>query len=246
MPSTNELLTVWEQGHRATPPRRALHLLAALLPDQPPEQLAATPVGQCEDLLLELREHLFGSRLSATADCPACHETVELTFHAATLRNGAPHNKRADSLEDRTVHCAGHVVRFRLPHAGDLLRLESEPDVASAARMLLDACILSAERDGQPVATRQLPKEVVATVTTHMAEHDPRSNHQIALDCPACGHHWEVLFDAGSFLWSELGAWARRLLHEVHSLARAYGWSESEILTLSPARRQAYLELIGS
>jgi hypothetical protein len=55
-----------------------------------------------------------------------------------------------------------------------------------------------------------------------------------------------VLFDAGSFFWSELGAWARRLLHEIHSLARAYGWSESEILTLSPARRQAYLELIGS
>jgi hypothetical protein len=38
---------------------------------------------------------------------------------------------------------------------------------------------------------------------------------------------------------------ARSLLAEVHSLARAYGWTESEILALSPQRRSTYLEMVG-
>jgi hypothetical protein len=33
-------------------------------------------------------------------------------------------------------------------------------------------------------------------------------------------------------------------LRDVHELASAYGWRESEILALSPQRRQAYLELV--
>jgi hypothetical protein len=31
----------------------------------------------------------------------------------------------------------------------------------------------------------------------------------------------------------------------VHSLASAYGWSEAEIVRMSPMRRQRYLELVS-
>ena len=37
---------------------------------------------------------------------------------------------------------------------------------------------------------------------------------------------------------------AKRLLMDVHLLARAYGWSEAEVLALSPARRRFYLEMV--
>ena len=37
-----------------------------------------------------------------------------------------------------------------------------------------------------------------------------------------------------------------RILREVHTLAAAYGWSEAEILALSPARRRVYLELAAA
>ena len=78
-----------------------------------------------------------------------------------------------------------------------------------------------------------------------MAEVDPQANLQLDLSCPACGHRWQVLFDIGSFFWSELNAWAQRLLAEVHVLASAYGWREADILNLSPSRRQFYLGLIS-
>ena len=65
----------------------------------------------------------------------------------------------------------------------------------------------------------------------------------VSLACTACGEKWEVAFDPSSFLAEELGAEARRAMAEVASLARAYGWSEREILAMSAARRQGYLEL---
>jgi hypothetical protein len=51
--------------------------------------------------------------------------------------------------------------------------------------------------------------------------------------------------DPGEFLWSKVNLQAHRLLQDVHLLARAYGWTESDVLRLGPGRRQAYLELAG-
>jgi hypothetical protein len=78
-----------------------------------------------------------------------------------------------------------------------------------------------------------------------MAELDSNANVQLALACPICHHHWSAPFDIGLFLWSELSAWAHKRLEEVHRLASAYGWTEAEILQLSPIRRQYYLEAIA-
>jgi hypothetical protein len=43
-----------------------------------------------------------------------------------------------------------------------------------------------------------------------------------------------------------VAARAQRLLMEVHLLARAYSWRESDILAMSPARRNAYLQQVAS
>ena len=63
------------------------------------------------------------------------------------------------------------------------------------------------------------------------------------LACPDCGHGWNVELDVAAFAWREIEILAERLLQHVDVLARRYGWSEQEILTLSPARRRFYLEL---
>ena len=55
---------------------------------------------------------------------------------------------------------------------------------------------------------------------------------------------WAVMFDVVSFFWSEICVQAKRLLREVHTLARAYGWREVDILGMSTARRQFYLEMV--
>ena len=78
-----------------------------------------------------------------------------------------------------------------------------------------------------------------------MAAHDPLAEVELALACPVCGHQWQLVFDVASFLWLRIEAQARRLLEEVHALARAYGWREADILAMSSGRRQAYLEMVS-
>jgi hypothetical protein len=55
----------------------------------------------------------------------------------------------------------------------------------------------------------------------------------------------DAALDPGALLWDDVQAYARGVLGQVHSLARAYGWTESEVLSLSPRRRAAYLEMTG-
>jgi hypothetical protein len=62
--------------------------------------------------------------------------------------------------------------------------------------------------------------------------------------CPHCGRAWSAFLDVASFVWREVETWAQRTLQEIHLLARAYGWREIDILTLTPTRRQAYLQMV--
>jgi hypothetical protein len=75
---------------------------------------------------------------------------------------------------------------------------------------------------------------------------DIQADSRIEIHCPACGAQSSAEFDIAAFFWQEITAQARRLLREVHALARAYGWREADILAMSARRRQAYLSLIGS
>ncbi|MDQ7775037.1 MAG: hypothetical protein Q4615_03560 [Paracoccus aminovorans] len=70
---------------------------------------------------------------------------------------------------------------------------------------------------------------------------DPALGLAFAMTCPDCGAALEQVFDPAGYFWAEIEALARRLLHEVALLARAFGWSEAEILALSPGRRALYL-----
>ncbi len=63
--------------------------------------------------------------------------------------------------------------------------------------------------------------------------------------CDGCGARSASPFDIATFFWRELSARAQQILLDVHELARAYGWRESDVLSLSPSRRRRYLELLG-
>jgi hypothetical protein len=52
------------------------------------------------------------------------------------------------------------------------------------------------------------------------------------------------VLDPADYFYRELAASSRRLLLQIHALAGAYGWTEAEILALSPPRRATYVKLI--
>jgi hypothetical protein len=249
--SAARLLDVWEQGSAVSAPRRALLLLAAAHPEFEGAMLGALPVGRRDALLLRLRARLFGPRLEATATCPACGERLEFTVAIDDLLPPENTEPRFDVSTFSPpapilLHLGGHTLEILPPTAADLVALDSLPASDSAETALLRRCVRSALVAGEPVPAHTLPAPVVAAISERLAEADPLADLRLGLSCPACSHAWSDPLDIVAYLWRELDAWAHRVLREVHALARAYGWTEDVILSLSPARRRHYLDLVAA
>lgn len=222
--SSATLLTVWENGAEQSPVRRALLLLAPFFGDQ---ELTALPIGTRNAMLLMVRERLFGTRMDCVVHCPQCAIRLEFTLATTDVRALAPIT---------TVHeleVAGEQVTFRLPTSGDLLALA--PGTAQS-HQLIERCMMN--------APATLSTETLAAVAAAMVQADPLLDLQIALRCSECDHTWMAPFDVLAFVWREVDSWAQRLLHDVHTLAKVYGWCEHDILALSPRRRAWYLRLV--
>jgi hypothetical protein len=77
-----------------------------------------------------------------------------------------------------------------------------------------------------------------------MADLDPQAELLLDLICPECGNRFSALFDAASYFFQELSGSIEHVYREVHVLALYYHWSEAEILSMTPRKRQRYLELL--
>lgn len=242
VPSGPELLDTWEAGLAASDADRALLLHALARPSLDTSRLLNTPVG-CRDAdMLTLRALLFGELAQVRLRCADCAEELEFALEIRQLltRDGPAE----DADEPIEVALGEWAVRFRLPTPADLLAVgQSAP--AEARSLLMERCVVTVTRDAQPASAANLPAEVQEKLAEAVAQADPDADLRLDAPCPACGHHTSAVVDAASFLWAELDAWARGILAEVHLLASTYGWTEPEVLALSPRRRRHYLELAG-
>jgi hypothetical protein len=238
--SSAQLLAAWERGLTQPPARRALTLLNADGDGGTFDALARLSIGERDKRLLCLREQMFGPRLQAIAQCPACGESLEVDFNVADARV----EPTEPAPEPFTLEHEGYVVAFRLPASLDLASLDENAATMENRRRLVELCVLSAFCGCSVISADELPEETVAAIAAQMAKADPQAEVLITMQCPACPHQWSAPLDIGAFFWAELNAWATRVLREVHLLAAAYGWREPDILALSPTRRQLYLEML--
>ena len=238
-----ELLDVWESAYARPPAEQALCLLSASQPNVPWNDLAALTIGQRDARLLELRQSLWGSQMLALAGCPDCRESLEFGLDVRQLLAAGAD---VEQPKEMALKVDGYSLALRLPTALDAVAAAAEEDVDASRSLLIDRCVLSAEQDGVDASAEELPDEVVAAVARKIGAADPLTDIQLDLACPACGHHWAAAFDIVSFFWNEIEVWAKRMLRDVHTLAKEYGWAERDILAMRPARRQFYLESVGA
>lgn len=239
--SAVELLDIWERGFSRSTAQQALLLLAIACPELSRDDLARLSIGDRDRRLLRLREWTFGPALVGLAECPDCGERLTLNFHATDIQ-ATPETGLDETL---TLSGADYDVRFRLPNSLDLDAIAGSTGADTGRRLLLSRCILTARCGDKDVDVSDLPTELVDKIAARMGQADPQGDVQLALACPACDYQWQAAFDIASFFWSEIQAWAHRTLRQVHVLASAYGWSEADTLTVSPWRRQFYLDMVG-
>jgi hypothetical protein len=242
--TATDVLRIWELGESQDPVDQALTILAAACPELTTEQLADLSLGQRDRRLFILHQWLFGPDLRGFVQCPQCRERLEFTLGVPAIGDAEPVEAAS---EERVFSAAGFDLRFRLPNSRDLIAAAACPDSRQARQLLVQRCLQEARREEETALTGgELPEAVMAHLATRLAECDPWQEVLLDLACPACGHRWQPLLDIVTFLWAELAAQAKRLLREVHTLARAYGWREADILALSLRRRQSYLEMVGA
>ncbi|HTU76771.1 MAG TPA: hypothetical protein VMG38_24945 [Trebonia sp.] len=242
VPSGPELLDSWEAGQAASDADRALLLHALARPAADMSRLLSTPVGSRDADLLTLRALLFGELAQVRLRCDGCAGELEFALDIGQLLTGdGPAEGANEPIE---VALGEWTVCFRRLTPADLLAV-SQSAPADARSLLIQRCVLKVTRDTGPAAPADLPVPVQEKLAEAVAEADPDADLRLDAPCPDCGHHTSAMVDAASFLWAELDAWARGTLVEVHLLASTYGWTEPEVLALSPRRRRHYLELAG-
>lgn len=170
----------------------------------------------------------LGDRIASTVSCPACAKQFDLDFRLSELCAAiAPDAAAAEPLAHGRYRLADGT-EFRVPTGHDELAaaLSTDPE-----RTLLERCRLAGDADD----------ETIAATLERVA---PLVSSELEATCPDCGHTHEVRFDVQPFLLARLVAERDQRAAEVHRLARGYGWSLSEILSLPRSRRRAYVELI--
>jgi hypothetical protein len=223
------LLGLWERGATSGPVERALLLLGAALPEHSYEHCAAVPIGARDAAILKLRCATFGGRLAGRADCPRCREEHEFDLELGELLAGAPPQTDSEIVLD-------NGLRFRLPDTRDLAAIAHHNDTEAAIRHLLQRCCVNAP------AAPDWPPSLLEAVEARIAALRGAADIELRFDCTACGESWTDRLDVVGYVWEEITDYARRLLDDVHGLAAHYGWSEQQILSMSSARRDAYLQ----
>lgn len=193
-----------------------------------PGEAGALCAADRDRLLAAVHLRELGRRIAANTRCAGCTQPFDLDFDlarlVASLDNAAVASWR---IPDGTFATPGGL-RFRLPTG-----VEEIADAACAdpERRLAERCRLDGEGE---VAELEDAMDAVA----------PLVDVELAATCPGCGLEQMVRFDVQGFLLARILGEARERAREIHAIARAYGWSLTEILDLPRARRATYVELI--
>lgn len=212
-PDTAVILELYEEGMTAGPSGRA-RLLCTAAGDDPDH----APLGDVDRAIWTLHNRLFaGSACDAIATCPHCGALAEFTLPADMTLPERSGNSPV------TVPFEGRTYALRLPRLADMSN--GAPDLVAIGP--------DAPWDAPGFAT--LAEDALDRA-------DPGMRPQLGLVCETCEQPATLTFDVSGWVWAKIALAAPRLIDEVARLARAFGWSEADILALSPARRAHYLK----
>lgn len=192
------------------------------------------PVGERTAALIRLvalTEQRDDISLGARCVAAACGESFEFELSLRSLAGGA-----ADAGPLQVQLDAGRALTLRRATGEDLRRWrDAQPaSRAEALRVILDSLVLAGE--ARP--------DDEAAVSASIAAADPLVDFTVSCHCPTCGAPNEVAVDLEALALARLVGRQQALLQEVHRFASYYGWTESEVLAVPPARRARYLALI--
>lgn len=183
---------------------------------------------------LALHRDLVGRTMEAQARCPKCATLCEFPLPREEMLA----SDGAEAAREIELTHAGETYRFRLPRMTDIEALA--PDIGSDE---IGCVVAQACRIGEGDV---LPKSVVSRLNDALDEADPLASPTFEVKCEECSQAFSASVDLAGFVAREFDLLLDRVLRDVDRLARAYGWSEAEVLAIPPSRRTRYLAMPGA
>ncbi len=215
------LLDAWDDAEALPVLLRGAHLThrLGLLPDG-----VRAPLAECAAALIAVHSELLGPVLSVVVTCAACDAELSTDLDLSALPTGSAMS---------TVALSIGPVDVRPLRPVDLLAAARAADPRDR---LLAAMIDSPGR---------LTDADLAAVDETAETQAGAAGVVLAMTCPECGAIERAGVDVADLVRRRVGQWAEDRLTEVDALARAYGWTEEQVLGLAPTRRARYLELVS-
>jgi hypothetical protein len=222
-----------EESVDGTDTLSAIALLDRVLVDAPGAAIGAGKASELcaadrDRVLAALYRREIGARVTSSPTCPMCRQVFDLDFDLAALMTSLDDERQALPRDGDGVFQLDDGTRFRLPSGTDELVAVGAAEPALA---LLARCRLSGPADTDALG------EAMQRVA-------PLVEAELDAVCPGCAHPHVVRFDIQSFLLLSLIAERRQRTGDVHRLARAFGWSLTEILALSRSQRRLHVALV--
>jgi hypothetical protein len=223
---------------------RAAGLVAASAPGLDPDQLA---LGEFNRLLLRIHAVNWGEATDAVARCPAerCGVRMDVPLDFGAMLAAWPD---APPSAPVSVEIDGVRALLRPARVGDLRAALAAPGPAGPHATLMKRVMAGlAVADGVSPAPDALAGDPAAlsAVEAALARADPFATLTVRGACPVCGLETPLAVEPMLFALAPLSD-PETVLDEVDLIARAYHWSEAEILGLPIARRRAYLARIAA
>lgn len=238
LPSAAQVLDLWDGWENANLPDRALAILATVDPQGDPASLT---VAERDRSLIHLRRDILGSTMEMVVTCPRCEVDVSFAVEADDLVASLDAGDVDPVIRSST---GDWHFSYRLPTTQIMCEVAAAGEPAAGRRILLDRCLVEVSHGDVRLDPREVQADGEAAFAAVLEDEFPGGETAFAVSCGECGHEWEAEFDITSYLWTELVQLARRIITDVHQLAAAYGWRESEIVAMSARRRSAYIEML--
>jgi hypothetical protein len=199
-------------------------------------------VGDREYLLLKLYQITFGGTVYALWRCPSAHcaEVSEVPLQLEDFHIEAPPVEKRTYWEEVG---SGHTrkIPFRLPTGGDQEALAGSGALHYEAQteLLIERCLLESFPPDEG-----LSKEEQERIAERMQTLAPLLEVELEATCPKCSNSIATRIDVPFLVLQEIKSSGSTLDLAIHTLAFHYHWSESEILSLTPRRRERYLDLL--
>jgi hypothetical protein len=165
---------------------------------------------------------------------PACRQAIEIDVSVAEVI------ERAGGVAEGPIHASagGASLRLRRPTGADQAGWLEQAfgDEEEACTAILRSLIVEA-----PAA---LPPGWQSAAEAKLDAADPLVRFNISVVCPDCETESDLDVPLTAVALERLKRAQTALIESVHVLAAHYGWSEAQVVSLSPWRREGYVSLV--